>query len=117
MQNILRSREKNKYVELVQTRNTVAVVIILCLILTLSLTLFTILYNTLYATPENWFMWPLWIFYAIAISIGFSKSIDMYKKYKSLHRELYPIPHDSTPVTPSSSSKNNEDDAFISNSN
>jgi uncharacterized membrane protein SpoIIM required for sporulation len=81
-------KQRNAYVEYMQTRNSIIVIVLLAFLLTVAITVFTVLYNVLYPRPDNWFMWPLWIFYAIAISIGFSKAADLYKKYMSLNNEL-----------------------------
>jgi len=87
---VLTRSQRHTYIEYVQTRNSVIVLIVLCFLLSLVLSIFTIVYNVIYERPDNWFMWPLWIFYAIAISIGLSKATDLYKRYKQLHLELYP---------------------------
>jgi hypothetical protein len=94
-------KTKSSYVRYIQKRNFLIVMISISVFIGICLILFTILCKNLLKRnlirdkngqpyKDGWFLWPMWIFYAISMAIVTTQSYTRFKELRALMAELFP---------------------------
>jgi len=108
----IQKEKKPSYVRYIQKRNFLISLISISVFIGVCLILFTILCMVLlkkqlirdkdgHPYKEGWFLWPMWIFYCIAMAIVANQVFIRYKEFAALRLEVFPPQHEHQPSSSS----------------
>jgi len=114
----IQKEKKPSYVRYIQKRNFLISLISISVFIGVCLILFTILCMVLlkkqlirdkdgHPYKEGWFLWPMWIFYCIAMAIVANQVFIRYKEFAALRLEVFPPQQEHQPSSSLNSPSSN----------